>query len=79
MDNLNNEYSEDQRPHFTLIRFFIDRAAGTGLEGWGPQPPAPGSDTRGPNKIRNLAETPRRGSGDPTDALRAPVGPLDLV
>ncbi|MGP3926979.1 hypothetical protein [Streptomyces sp. 8N616] len=46
VDNLNDQYPEDERPQFTLIRFFVDRAMGTAPEGWSPQPPAAG-DTEG--------------------------------
>ncbi|UGY91303.1 tyrosine-type recombinase/integrase [Streptomyces gobiensis] len=41
VDNLHDQYPEEERPCFTLVRFFIDRATGTGLEGWSPRPPAP--------------------------------------
>lgn len=60
VDNLHEQYPEDQRPHFTLMRFFIDHVASTGLEGWGPSRP-PQTAPRGSNKIKNHDGTPRRG------------------
>lgn len=44
VENLNDQYSEDQRPHAALIRFLITRPSAPEVSEWGlPKSPQPGS------------------------------------
>ncbi|MET7718572.1 hypothetical protein [Streptomyces sp. NPDC005407] len=44
IENLNDEYPEDQRKDFALLRFFIARAEGPDVSQWGPtKAPSPRS------------------------------------
>ncbi|MFI0769454.1 tyrosine-type recombinase/integrase [Streptomyces sp. NPDC021218] len=52
IQNLNDQYPEDQRPHFALLRFFIARPDGPDVSQWGP--PA-GPNTR-PGSSRGHAD-----------------------
>jgi integrase len=48
VENLNDQFSEEQREHFSLLRFTIARTAGPDVSGWGlPPTPTPRSDSSG--------------------------------